>query len=77
MLRRGRDADHDHTRERQRAAEQQVGCGALVQEDRSERDNDDRRDEDEHRGGARVDASLGIVEDHVVDAEPEKAGKQQ
>src|SRR5205814_508923 len=38
--------------------------------------HDDRRDEDEHRGGARVDPPLGIVEDDVVDAEPEQAGEE-
>ena len=77
MVRRGREADHDHTGERQRAAEQQVRCGALFQEDRGQCDDDDRRDEDEHRGGARVDPLLGIVEDDVVDAEPEQPGEEQ
>jgi len=40
-------------------------------------DDDDWRDEDEHRSGPRIDAPLGLIEHDVVDAEPEQSGEQQ
>ncbi len=63
------------TTEREHAAEQQIWCGALFQKHRREGDDDDRRDQHQHRRRAGIDALLGVVQHDVVNAEPEEASE--
>ena len=68
-----RAADDDHAREGDRHAGDEAWRKALAQDEAGEDGDQDRPDVDEHRGRARVHASLGLVESDVVEAEPEDA----
>jgi RimJ/RimL family protein N-acetyltransferase len=73
----GRGADDHNTREGDAAADDQLTREPLAQQPAGQHRDQDRPDVDEHGGGAGVDASLGRVERHVVDAEPPEAADQQ
>jgi len=74
---RGRESDHDDTRKRERAAEQQIRRGSLFQEHRRERDDEDGSDQHEHRRGTGVDPSLGLVQHNLIGAKPEQTSEDE
>ncbi len=77
VARRRREPDHHDTGECQRAAEQQIRRGALLQEYCREGHDENRGDQHQHRGRPRIDAALGLVEENLVHAEPEQAGEHE
>src|SRR5436309_6602025 len=74
LARRCRESDHYDAREGKSAPKQQIRCRALLQECGREGDDENRRNENQHRRRSRIDASFGVVEHHIVDAEPAQTG---
>ena len=68
-----RHADHGRAAEGDGKAGEEPARESLAQDERGEEGDHDRSHVDHHRGGARVDQALALIERHVVDTEPEHA----
>jgi len=74
--RRRRETDHHHAGERHRSAHEQRPRESFAQKGGGQDHDQDRPDADEHRGRSGVNAPLGLIEDDVVETEPDQAGDE-
>ena len=73
----GRNADDDRTGEGDRHTHEQRPREALAEEEPGQERDQDRADVDEHRRRAGIHTLLGLVENGVVEPEPEHAARHE